>query len=393
MYNSQMVKLGKKRSEIRELFEYGNELKKTVGEENVFDFTLGNPSVPTPAQVNETIISLIQNDPSVHAYTSAQGLASVREKIASFSRETYGLPLSANHIYITSGAAAALAISLKATITEEQNEVIVFAPFFPEYAVFIANAGGTMRIVPMDESNFQINFEALDSLLNEKTAAVIINSPNNPSGIVYTPQTLQRLSQTLTNAEKAFCHPIILISDEPYREIVFTQKAESPLSYYSDCVLCYSYSKAFSIPGERIGYIGVSDHLQNADDYYAAVMGAGRSLGYVCASSLFQRVVAECINVPSDIEAYKINRDLFIENLSALGFWVANPEGAFYLLVKAPNGDAKNFCERAKKFGLLVVPTDSFGAPGYVRIATCVSTQLIRRALPAFSLLAKEYFN
>ena len=393
MYNSQMICLGQNRSEIRELFEYGNALKKAVGEENVFDFTLGNPSVPTPKEINETIISLVQNETSVHGYTSAQGLPEVREKIAQFNRKNYGLPLSANRIYLTSGAAAALAIALKATISEEQNEVIVLAPYFPEYAVFIANAGGIMRVVPMDEKDFQIDFDALKGILNEKTAAVIVNSPNNPSGIVYLPQTLSMLAQTLKAAEDTFGHPIVLISDEPYREIVFTQKAESPLSYYDNSVLCYSYSKAFSIPGERIGYIGVSDKLKDADSYYAAVMGAGRSLGYVCASSLFQRVIAECIAVPSDIAVYKTNRDLLIKKLSAIGFWISNPQGAFYLLLKAPDGNAKAFCEKAKKLGLLVVPTDSFGAPGYVRIATCVSASVIERAMPAFTLLAKEYFN
>lgn len=393
MYNDKMTKLGESRSVIRELFEYGNTLAKKIGRENVFDYTLGNPSIPTPRAVDDAIKHRIATTPTVHAYTSAQGLLEVREKIANFNRKTYGLSLSTDHIYMTCGAAASLSIVLRALICEEQDEIILLAPYFPEYKVFVENAGGKAVVVKANKQDFQIDLSALKNAITGKTAGIIVNSPNNPSGMVYSKETLQQLAYVLKDAEEEFSHPIILISDEPYREIVFDAPYQSPLAYYDDSALCYSYSKSFSLPGERIGYIALNDKLAHVDKFYNAIMGAGRSLGYVCAPSLFQQVIADCIDVPANATAYKEHRDLLISKLTPLGFEIVKPQGAFYMLIKAPNGDATAFAEMAKKHSLLLVPTDTFGLEGYVRLATCVSTDMILRSLPAFETLAKECFR
>lgn len=393
MYNDKMTKLGESRSVIRELFEYGNALAKKIGRENVFDYTLGNPSIPTPRAVDEAIKNRLSNNRNIHSYTSAQGLLEVREKVADFNRKTYGLPLSANHVYMTCGSAASLSICLRALVCDEQDEIIILAPYFPEYKVFIENAGGKVVVVQACEKDFQIDFSALKNAMSKRTAGIIVNSPNNPSGRVYSKETLQKLSCVLKDAEEEFSHTIVLISDEPYREIVFDTTYHSPLGYYDDSVLCYSYSKSFSLPGERIGYIALNDKLSCVDKFYNAIMGAGRSLGYVCAPSLFQQVVADCIDEPVNATAYKEHRDLLISKLSPLGFDIVKPQGAFYMLIKAPNGDANAFAETAKKHCILLVPTDTFGLEGYVRLATCVSTDMIMRSLPAFKSLSKECFE
>ncbi len=392
MYNNKMTKLGESRSVIRELFEYGNMLAEKIGRENVFDYTLGNPSIPTPRAVNEAIKSRISTTRDIHAYTSAQGLLEVREKVAESNRKNYKLPISSERVYMTCGAAASLSITLRALITDDQDEVIIIAPYFPEYKVFIENAGGKAVVVQANERDFQIDFTALKNAICKKTAGIIVNSPNNPSGIVYSTETLQQLANTLKDAEKEFSHTIVLISDEPYREIVFDEAFVSPLSYYDDSILCYSFSKCFSLPGERIGYIALNDNLACADEFYNAVMGAGRSLGYVCAPSLFQRAIADCIDEPINTIAYKEHRDLLISRLKPLGFDIIKPQGTFYMLIKAPNGDANAFSELAKKHRILLVPTDTFGLEGYVRLATCVSTDMILRSIPAFEALSKECF-
>lgn len=385
-----MIQLGKKRSNIRELFEYGRNLASKIGPENVYDFTLGNPSVPTPDKVNEAAIGLMKN-PDTHMYTSAEGALSVRKDLARFNREKYGMPISENLMYMTCGAAAGLAISLTAAISDKQNEVVVLAPFFPEYRVFTEAAGGKTVVVPLDEADFQVDFEAFAASLTEKTAAVIVNSPNNPSGIVYSGQTLSHLAEILRAAERKYGTVITLISDEPYREIVYGPAVESPLSYYDDSVLCYSFSKSFSLPGERIGFLAVNEKMTEAQEYFYAIAGAGRSLGYVCAPSLFQRVVAKCCAEPSDVSVYRKNRDVLTAFLRDLGLTVANPDGAFYLLVKSPDGNSQRFSDMAKERNLLIVPTDSFGAPGYVRIATCVSVDVVERSLPVFKKLVENY--
>ena len=393
MISNEMVKLGTKRSVIRELFEYGKKRAAEIGAENVYDFSIGNPNVPAPECVKETIMELLSStDPAIlHGYTSAQGDVEVRTAIADYINERFNTTLTPNHIYMTVGAAASLCISLKALATEG-DEFITFAPFFPEYRVFVQSVGAQLKVVPVNTDNFQIDFENFKALLSPKTKGVIINSPNNPSGVVYSEETIKELCTILEEKSAEYGHPIYLISDEPYREIVYDGiTVPYTMNYYKNTLVCYSYSKALSLPGERIGYIAVSDQMENSNDVYAAVCGAGRALGYVCAPSLFQKVIAKCVKATSDINAYKENRDILYNGLSKLGYNCVRPDGAFYLFVKALEEDASAFCEKAKKYELLLVPGDDFGCPGYVRISYCVKQSQIVDSLPAFEKLIAEY--
>lgn len=393
MIVKKMQALGEKRSVIREIFEYGNARRAAIGAENVFDFSLGNPSVPAPDAVNEQLIKMLSETDSVslHGYTSAPGDAGVRAAIAEYLNKTYNVGASASDLYMTVGAAASLSAGLSA-VAGAGEEVVVFAPFFPEYRVFTEQAGAALRIVPADETTFEINFDALEDALSEKTAAVIINSPNNPSGAVISEASLIRLADTLRAAEEKYGHVIYLIADEPYRELVYDGvSVPYATKYYDDTLVCYSFSKSLSLPGERIGYVLVSPTAKEKGAVYAAICGAGRSLGYVCAPSLFQKLLPHCLGMVSDLATYKENRDLLYEGLSSYGFTLKRPDGAFYLFMKSPEADAAAFCERAKKYELLLVPGDDFACPGYVRIAYCVTTEQIRRSLPAFQALAKEY--
>lgn len=394
MLAQSMVELGKKRSTIREIFEYGNQRAKIVGRENIFDFSLGNPNVPAPASVNQTIKELVEKEDAavLHGYTSAQGAEFVRESLANSINKRFGTNFTKDNLYMTVGAAASISICFKA-LTNPGDEFIVFAPFFPEYACFIEKgAGAKCVIVPADTKNFQINFEEFEKRINEHTKGVIINSPNNPSGAVYSEATLQKLSSILSAKEKEYGHAIYLISDEPYREIAY-DGIEIPYvtKYYKNTFVCYSYSKALSLAGERIGYIVVSPEMEDWQDAYAAVCGAGRILGYVCAPSLFQRVVAKCAEDTADLSVYKTNRDLLFDGLTSFGFNVVKPQGAFYLFPQALEEDEKAFCERAKKYDLLLVPGTDFGCPGFLRISYCVTTDQVKRSLPLFEKLAKEY--
>ncbi len=393
MYTESLVKLGKVRSEIREIFEYGNKRKAEIGAENVFDFSIGNPSVPAPKSVDDAIIDLVNNFDSValHGYTSAQGDAHVRETIANYINDKFGTNVTANNIYMTCGAAASLTIVMNA-ILQKDDECIVFTPYFPEYGVFIERTGAKLVEVKSQEKTFQIDMDNFEKAINEKTKAVIINSPNNPSGVVYTVETIEKMCQLLKKKEEEYGHPIFLITDEPYRELVYDD-TEVPyvINYYDNTFVCYSYSKALSLPGERIGYIVVSPKMIDEEDAYAAVCGAGRALGYVCAPSMLQRVIEKCIGDTSDISIYKENRDLLYNALTKMGFECVYPDGAFYLFVKAMGEDAYEFCEKAKEYELLLVPADSFGTPGYVRVSYCVQTKQIEDALPAFEKLAESY--
>lgn len=394
MLAQSMVELGKKRSTIREIFEYGNQRAKIVGRENIFDFSLGNPNVPAPASVNQTIKELVEKEDAavLHGYTSAQGAEFVREGLANSINKRFGTNFTKDNLYMTVGAAASISICFKA-LTNPGDEFIVFAPFFPEYACFIEKgAGAKCVVVPADTKNFQINFEEFEKRINEHTKGVIINSPNNPSGAVYSEATLQKLSSILSAKEKEYGHAIYLISDEPYREIAY-DGIEIPYvtKYYKNTFVCYSYSKALSLAGERIGYIVVSPEMEDWQDAYAAVCGAGRILGYVCAPSLFQRVVAKCAEDTADLSVYKTNRDLLFDGLTSFGFNVVKPQGAFYLFPQALEEDEKAFCERAKKYDLLLVPGTDFGCPGFLRISYCVTTDQVKRSLPLFEKLAKEY--
>lgn len=395
MLNQHMVALGNNRSTIRELFEYGNQRAAVVGRENVFDFSIGNPNVPAPDAVREAILAEAAGDPvSLHGYTSAQGAADARKALADDLNRRFGTSYTGDSLYLTAGAAAALSCAFQA-IACPGDEFVVLAPYFPEYLMFIeSGAGAKAVIVPPAIADFQIDFDALEKALNAHTKAVVVNSPNNPSGAVYSEQTVKQLAALLRDKEAQYGHPIYLVSDEPYREIVY-DGVQVPFvpNYYDDTIVCYSYSKSLSLPGERIGYVLVPPQAADSADLYAAVCGAGRALGYVCAPSLFQRVAARCAGQTSDISVYQTNRDLLYEGLTSMGYSCVKPQGAFYLFPQTLEPDDRAFCERAKKYDLLVVPGADFGAPGHMRISYCVQTETIRRALPLFAELAKEYQN
>ncbi len=393
MLNERMVKLGTQRSVIRELFEFGKLRAKEVGAENVFDFSIGNPSVPAPDCVNETIVDLVKNsDPvTLHGYTSAQGDAEVRSTIAASINKRFGVSMKAEDLYLTVGAAAALSCCFTG-LTNPGDEYIVFAPYFPEYKVFIEQAGGKMVMIPADIEAFQINFEAFEAAITPNTKAVLVNSPNNPSGAVYSEETVIKLAKILKEKSEEYGHVIYLLSDEPYREIVFSG-VEVPYlpKYYDNTLVCYSWSKSLSLPGERLGYVLVPGTVEDHDLVYAAIAGAGRSLGYVNAPSLFQRVCALCCEETADVSVYETNRDILVKNLREMGYHVVAPGGTFYLFPRSLEADAVAFSERAKKYNLLVVPGDGFGCPGHVRISFCVPTERIERSLAAFKALADEY--
>ena len=392
MISQKMEQLGKKSSVIREIFEYAKKRRAEIGEDKVFDFSIGNPSIPAPEAVNEAIRRLVtEQDPvALHGYTSAPGDLSVRGKIADSITRRFGMEASAATIYMTCGAAASLTISLHA-IVNEGDEVVVLAPFFPEYRVFAEKAGATLRVVKCREEDFQIDFDTLAAAITDKTKAIIVNSPNNPSGVVLSLDTVKKLTSLLDEKQAQFGTQIFLIADEPYRELVYDMEVPYLPLYYKNTIVCYSYSKSLSLPGERIGYIFVSPRMDNAGDVFAAVCGAGRALGFVCAPSLLQYTIGECLNETANIDAYRKNRDLFYGTLTDIGYKVARPDGAFYLFMKALENDAYAFCERAKKYELLLVPSDSFGFEGYVRLAYCVAYDTIERALPAFRALYNDY--
>lgn len=391
--NENAYRLGSKRSVIREIFEYAKKRGEEIGAENVFDFSLGNPSVDAPKEVNEAILRFVKETPSsaLHGYTSAQGDFSVRKKIADKLNARFGTGLSADSLYMTCGAAASLCAVLHA-IVNDGDEIIVFAPYFTEYRVFVEGAGASLVEVGADEKLLP-DFTALERAITSKTRGVIVNSPNNPSGVVYGEEVLQKLARILEKKQAEYGRGIYLISDEPYRELVYDEatKVPFPMNYYANTFVCYSWSKALSLPGERIGYVAVSPKAKAWEKLYAAVCGAGRKLGYVCAPALFQRVAAECDGLTGDLSVYKRNRDLLYNALIQYGFSCVYPSGAFYLFVKCPEEDAYAFFEQAKKHELLVVPSDDFGVKGYVRIAYCVSTEKLERSLPRFKELAEEY--
>ncbi len=394
MVEEKMLALGKKSSVIREIFEYGRRRKAEIGAENVFDYSLGNPSIPTPQAVTDTILELVGNTEPValHGYTSGPGDMGTRQAIARHITEKFGVEAAPERIYMTCGAAASLTVSLHA-IVNAGEEVVVLAPFFPEYRVFAEKAGAKVVVVPCRETDFQIDFAKLESAITAKTKAIIVNSPNNPTGVVLSEGTVMELAALLNAKQEEYGHEIFLIADEPYRELAYDAEVPYLPCYYANTLVCYSYSKSLSLPGERIGYIFVAPGVADGDNVFAAVCGAGRALGFVCAPSLLQYVVAKCVDVPSDIEAYRKNRDLLYGALCEDGFTVIKPDGAFYLFMKSPEPDANAFCERAKKYELLLVPSDDFGFTGYVRLSYCVSEDTIRRSLPAFRRLSEEYFK
>lgn len=384
------LKWGRSDNIIRELSAYGAARKAEIGAENVFDFSIGNPSVPAPDCVKQAILEAMEQDTAdLHAYTPAPGLMSLRRAIADDLCER-GADVSPELVYVTCGASAGLAVSMRALLLPGE-QVITFAPFFPEYSVFAEAAGGQLVALPPDEK-LQPDIQALKAALNPLTKAIMINSPNNPSGVIISPDKLRELCDILRAAEAEFGHTIYLVSDEPYRELVYDgEEVPCPLCYYDNSILCYSFSKSLSLPGERIGYLAVNGGMADKADVFAALCGAARSCGYINAPSLIQRVVEKCLTATADISVYKENRRLLYEGLCACGFDCVYPDGAFYLFLKCPEPDARAFSQRAKKHELMLVPSDDFGLPGYVRVAYCVSPEMIKRALPAFKKLAEEY--
>ena len=391
MVNERMYGLGAEPSAIRELFAYGMARKAEIGADNVFDFSIGNPSVPAPDAVKQAVLELMEEEPSaLHGYSPAAGDPRVRAAVADHIRRRFHVPASPDQVYLTAGAAAGLAISISA-ITQPGDEVIVIAPFFPEYQVWIETAGCTRVEVPAHVPDFQLDIDALDAAIGPATAAVIINSPNNPVGAVYTRENLEAFAALLARKEAELGRKIYVISDEPYREITYGAEVPYVPCVWPRTIVCYSYSKSFSLPGERIGYIYVSDLMDDAAEVSTAVAGAGRALGFICAPVLFQRVIAACIDEPSDVASYAENRRLLTEGLGALGYEFVEPDGAFYLWVRALEGDAQAFSDRAKAHELLLVPSDSFGVGGWVRVSYCVSRATIERSMPAFKALMEEY--
>lgn len=384
--------LGTARSAIRELFEYGKLRAAQVGAENVFDFSIGNPSVPAPDSVNHTAEALLREwDPvSLHGYTSAQGDADARRLLAENLNARFGTAYTGDNLYLTVGAAAALCCVFRG-LTCPGDEFILFAPYFPEYQVFLQGAGARVKVVPAEIEAFQIDFDALEELISPWTKGVVVNSPNNPSGAVYSAQTIQRLSELLTAKSKEYGHPIYLISDEPYREITFGAQVPWIPDYYPNTIVCYSFSKSLSLPGERIGYVLVPGSVEEHGKVYACVAGAGRMLGYVNAPSLFQRVAAQCCGQTADTSVYARNCRLLTDALREFGYHVAEPGGTFYLFPRCLEPDAAAFCKRAQGLDLLVVPSDTFGCSGHFRVSFCVPTERIERALPRFKQLAESY--
>ncbi len=371
MINKTMFELGSTQSIIRELHEQKCEV----------DLTIGNPSAPTPSALTEALIELAKEGD--HSYTQDMGDATVRESVCRSLKNRFGVEMTKELVYMTCGAASALTISLKA-IVNAGDEVIIFAPYFPEYTVYVEGVGATARIMPAKE-DFSLNLEALRASISSKTKAVIVNSPNNPSGVVYSEEEIASLAAILRS------YGAFLISDEPYREIAYEKPVPYPAKFYQNTLTCYSYSKSLSLPGERIGYIALSPDMPNASEVMCAIKGAGRTLGYICAPALFQKAIAKCEDVMPFIDLYKKNRDTLYDALSAMGYEAVRPDGAFYLMVKSLEEDSVAFAKNAARIGLLVVPTDDFGAKGYIRIAYCVSHEDILKSIPLFQKLYDAY--
>ncbi len=395
MINQDFKAMLSARSVIREQSEFASELGAKIGYENVFDYSLGNPSVPTHPAFTETMIRLLREcDPvALHGYSPSLGIASVREKVAKSLNERFGMDYEMKHIFMAIGAAGALAHALRA-VTRPGDEVITFAPYFPEYGQYVNRTGAVLRIVPADTETFQINFEAFEQMLGPNVHAVLINSPNNPSGIVYSAETIERMANLLREKQAEYGHDIFLISDEPYREIVFAG-FECPYvsQFYDNTISCYSFSKSLSLPGERIGYVAINPRATDADIFAIICGQISRGIGHNCPASLIQLAVAENLDKTSDLSVYETNRNLLYDKLVELGFEVVKPGGTFYIFPKALEDDAVEFCKKARKYNLILVPSDSFGVPGYVRMAYCIDTEKVVRSLSALEQFVKEEYG
>lgn len=384
--------LGQK-SVIREMSAAGHKMGEEIGYDNVFDYSLGNPSVPTPERMNEVLKQIIDNtEPlSLHGYSEGHGILSVRQKVADYLTSIVGLPYKADNVFMASGAAGALAHAFRAVVCPGE-EIITFAPFFPEYRPYVNDTGAILKIVPADTESFQINFDEFEKQLNEKTAAILINSPNNPSGVVYSTQTIEKLVAILNAAQEKYGHDIYIISDEPYREIVFSGVDAPCISkFYDNTIMCYSFSKSLSFPGERIGYVAVSPNCKDAETIIHMCTQISRGIGHNCPASLIQLAVAQMLGETSDLSIYEKNCDILYNALTEMGFSCVKPGGTFYMFPKAPEADAKAFCQKALKYNLVLVPGDSFDCPGFFRISYCVPTEKVERSLEAFKKLAQEY--
>ena len=391
MINETAYALGANRSCIRDLFEYGCQRAAIVGRENVYDYSLGNPSIPSPPQVNETICRILADTDSlaVHGYTSAVGDLSARQAIADDLNARYHAGVRPEELFLGCGAAPELVAVFRA-LAVPGAEILAIAPYFPEYKPFAESAGAVFKVVPPDVPGFQIDLAAVEAMLTPRTQAIIVNSPNNPSGVVYTEETLNALGALLTRKGQEYGHPIYIVADEPYRELTYGCDAPFIPNIYPNTIVCYSYSKSLSLPGERIGYVYVPRQAADSAALYAAVAGAARACGHVCAPSLWQKVIARCAHLRPDLAAYDKNRKALYAGLTEMGYEMAKPDGAFYLFIKAPGGDANEFSERAKAKDLLVVPGDGFGCPGYFRICYCVSYEMIQKSLPVFRALIEN---
>ena len=390
MVSQKMYALGTNRSVIRELFEYGLQQASIVGPENVYDYSIGNPSIPSPQEVQSAMQAVLEEMDSVklHGYTTAKGDTETRQAIAEDLNNRYGAGLRADNFFLTCGAAPALNAVFRALTLSQDSEFIVIAPYFPEYKPFVESAGGKLVIVEADTENFQIRFDALEAVIRSNTQAIIVNSPNNPSGTVYTAETIAQLGALLRRKSAEFGHAIYIVADEPYRELVYDGiKVPFIPSIYENTIICYSYSKSLSLPGERIGYVCVPDCVEDSAAVYAAVAGASRSFGHVCAPAIWQKTLARCTHLRPDIESYRANRDLLQKGLQEIGYRTANADGAFYLFVQVPNGNEDAFFHRAKAKNILVVPGSGFGCPGWFRLCYCVPSETIRRSLPIFAEL------
>lgn len=383
------------KSVIRELFGYALNRAKEVGYDNVFDYSLGNPSVEPPKEFTKTLLRLIKEmDPmALHGYSPTLGIPSVLEKVAESLRQRFALPYKAEHIFMTTGAAGAIAHTVRAVCTPGE-EIITFAPFFPEYRPYITLSGAILKIVPPDYDVFQIRFDLFEEMINDKTAAVLINTPNNPTGVIYSEETLKKLATILTQKSKQFGHPIYLISDEPYREIVFGGiPAPYVSTYYKDTIVCYSFSKSLSLPGERIGYVAVNPNCEQGETIIQMCGQISRGIGHNCPPSLIQLAVAETIMLTSDLSIYEKNKNILYQELKTLGFTCVEPDGTFYIFPKALEEDANLFSLKAKKYDLCLVPGDSFGCPGYFRMAYCIETEKVERSLEAIRTFVKKEYN
>lgn len=395
MINQHYLEMLGHKSVIRELSEYATARGKEIGYENVFDFSLGNPSVPTPESFTDTCIQLLETEEPVqlHGYSPSLGLPEVRQTIADSLNRRFGIAYRATHIFPTAGCAGAIAHAVRA-VTKPGDEVIIFAPFFPEYIPYLGDAGCRVVIVPARIEDFQINFAAFESLLNENTAAVLINSPNNPSGVVYSEETLRKLSAILTERSEQYGHTIFLISDEPYREIAFDGRTVPyPANYYPHTLTCYSFSKSLSVPGERIGYVAVNPACEHAEDLVPIFGQISRGIGHNCPASLIQRAVTAAIDDTADLSVYETNMNLLYDLFRSLGFTVQRPGGTFYIMPKALEEDAVAFCRKALKYDLVFVPCDGFHAPGYFRVAYCIDTEKVQRSLPVIRKFVKEEYG